>query len=67
MKQSIVFFDSEGETGNIFWILSKASQILNNRKKSMEMISRTIHQQNYKEALNVISEYVELFDTAGKY
>ena len=51
-----------GEDGNIFAILGRASRLLNRagmKAQSEEMFRRVTACENYHEALNIISEYVE--------
>lgn len=61
-----VFFDSKGESGNIFAVMTLA---YNKLKKSDgdEMIKRTITSKDYDEALSVIREYVNLIDVSDDY
>lgn len=66
-------FDRNGETGNIFYILGQAQKVLLRQGRGsdgVEMFER-VKQGDYKNALKVIGEYVELEDititTQGLY
>lgn len=51
-----------GQDGNIFAIMGRASRLLKDigqRDKAKEMCDRVTASQNYSEALNIVSEYVE--------
>lgn len=51
-----------GQDGNIFAIMGRASRLLKNAGQSdnaKEMCDRVTASQNYSEALNIVSEYVE--------
>lgn len=58
-----VTFDRRGESGNIFWILASAQQVLRWQGRIPESVQMAIRVRNchsYDEALEIISEYVEL-------
>ena len=60
-----VKFDRNGESGNIFWILAHAQQVLrwqNRTPESVQMAIRVRNCHSYNEALEIISEYVELVE-----
>lgn len=50
-----------GENGNIFCLLSIASETLekaNMKKEAKKMFDRVMNSQSYSESLDIISEYV---------
>jgi hypothetical protein len=66
MKKPIVEYASSGPSGNIYYILGKAKTALRKQRRITdynEMWERVQDSGNYKAALEVIGEYVELVDT----
>lgn len=56
-----VIVETTGESGNIYAVMANASRELHDKSKSDEMFKRvTTSAHSYKEALDIISEYVEL-------
>ena len=58
-----VVFDRKGESGNIFWILAHAQQVLRwegRLNDSIQMAVRVRNSHSYDEALEIVAEYVEL-------
>ncbi len=52
----------EGQDGNIYFILGRASRLLKEHGmevQSKEMWDRVLSSKSYEEALSIISEYVE--------
>ena len=60
-----VVFDRKGQSGNIFFILGKAQQVLRIEGRMQDAVQMGIRVHNchsYEEALEIISEYVDLID-----
>ena len=58
-----VSFCRTAPSGNVFWILASAQQILkrqDRRAESDQMAFRVMNSGSYEEALEIMSEYVEL-------
>ena len=66
--KKIIQFDRNGETGNIFYILGQAKKVLleQGRKSDVVEMFERAKQGDYKNALKVIGEYVELQDITYK-
>lgn len=59
----VVKFCRTAPSGNIFWILASAQQVLRWQGRvpeSVQMAIRVRNSKSYDEALEIISEYVEL-------
>ena len=65
---NVIQFDRNGETGNIFYILGQAKKVLleQGRKNDVVEMFERAKQGDYKNALKVIGEYVELQDITYK-
>ncbi|MDE6604802.1 MAG: hypothetical protein K2K85_02130 [Clostridia bacterium] len=61
-----VFFESRGESGNIFALLGKVSQALND-EKAINELWKQIKQGTYIEAIQLIKQRVNLIDEDGVY
>ena len=61
-----VFFESRGESGNIFALLGKVSQALND-EKAVDELWKQIQQGTYNEAIQLIKQKVNLIDEDGVY
>jgi len=61
-----VFFESRGESGNIFALLGKVSQALND-DKAVDELWKQIQQGTYTEAIQLIKQRVNLIDEDGVY
>lgn len=64
MNKPIVTFDSESESGNIFYILAETQKTLP-KDKAKECGDRVKKSLSYREALKIIREYVDLIDIKG--
>ncbi len=65
MKKPIIKINSDGEQGNIFYILALASNALRRQYRIAdynELRDRVYNSKNYKEALAIVREYVEIVD-----
>lgn len=62
----VIDFDSEGESGNIFWIMSQVIDYLE-KEEIKEYVEKIKKSHSYKEALSITREYVVLNDIRGKY
>ncbi len=62
----VVHFNSIGESGNIFVILARVKNALNNND-AFNVIWNKVRQGNYDEALATIREKVNLIDDDGIY
>ncbi len=62
----VVHFNSTGESGNIFVILARVKNALNNND-AFNVIWNKVRQGNYDEALATIREKVNLIDDDGIY
>lgn len=61
-----VFFESRGESGNIFFVIGRVSNVLG-RELGLEISKRvTTNAKSYDEALAIIREYVDLIDLNGE-
>ena len=60
MKKT-VYFDRNGESGNIFYILSMVYETIG-KEKGNECWAKVQNCKSYEEALEVIEEYVHLED-----
>ncbi len=68
MNRPILTYDSCGESGNIFWILGRVRRIMaeQHRQDAYTELWRRVQQAgSYAEALEILSEEVELIDTAN--
>lgn len=61
MDKKVVYFDRNGESGNIFYILSMVCEAIG-KEKAMECSARVYQCHSYEEALGIIGEYVLLED-----
>ena len=61
-----VYFESRGESGNIFYVLGRVSNVLG-REQGLEISKRVVNNaKSYDEALAIIREYVDLIDLDGE-
>lgn len=70
MKKGTVEFHSQGPTGNIYYIIVAAQNIMRKQRRIDEynkMWERIQNAKGYKEALKIISKHVNLVDLDGKY
>lgn len=70
MKKPIVNFDSQGPSGNIFYILGLVRESLRKQRRIIdynECWEKVQASGSYEEALRIIREYVELIDVQGRY
>lgn len=70
MEKPIVKFRSNGESGNIYYILMLTRNALRKQRRITdynELWSRVQNSGSYREALEIIREYVDLQDEDGKY
>ena len=66
---SKVYFDRNGESGNIFWIMGAASAVLEKEGRhsdAVAMCEKVQAQHSYEEALEVIAEFVDLIDVSDE-
>lgn len=66
MAKPIVFFESRGESGNIFALLGRVSQALNDEKAFNELWEK-VQQGTYPQAIQLIKQKVNLIDEDGVY
>ena len=62
-----IYFNRNGETGNIFYIMGFASRMLKSEGRAEDaetMRERVAQQESYEDALKVIREYVDLIDVS---
>lgn len=65
MKKEIIYFNRNGRTGNIFYILGLARDKLRKQRRIIdynECWERVQHSGSYEEALKIIREYVDLIE-----
>lgn len=70
MTHPTVFFQSSGESGNIFFILGLVRREMQKQRRITEyndLRDRVTSSGSYAEALAVIREYVELIDLDGEF
>lgn len=64
-KKETVYYESRGESGNIFFILAKVREVLRNQRRindyneCWEAVQKC---GSYQDALDIISDYVILID-----
>ena len=61
MDKKTVYFDRNGESGNIFYILSMVYKTIG-KEKGNECWAKVQNCKSYEEALDIIEEYVHLED-----
>ena len=69
IKKPTVIFESCGESGNIYHILSLVRSALRKQRKIQDYNDcrdRVLNSDSYKTALGIIREYVELVDLDGR-
>lgn len=69
-EQSLIFIDLSGENGNVFYVLGVVKKELQKKDRLPdyeELYERVKACDNYKEALDIINEYVVLYDTSHRY
>ena len=67
MNKPVLEYDSQGPSGNVFWILAQARRILHKQARMAEyeaMWERVQSAGSYEQALEIISKYVRLIDIA---
>ena len=70
MEKTTIQFNSRGPSGNIFVILGMVRKEFQRQRRITDynnMWERVQHSQSYKEALEIIREYVNLVDLDGQY
>lgn len=58
-----VYYNPNGESGNVFFILGSAYSLLlkqDKREDAQEMNDRVMESESYEDALRIIGEYVTL-------
>ena len=66
MAKPTVYFESRGESGNIYALLGKVSQALND-EKAVDELWKQIQQGTYSQAIELIKQRVTLIDADGLY
>lgn len=69
MEKTTIYYESKGESGNIFYILGMTREALRKQRRINdfnECWERVQKCKSYNEALNVIGEYVDLVDLSDK-
>lgn len=70
MKNGMIEFHSKGPTGNIYYIIGQARNILRKQSRIVEyneMWEKIEASTSYLEALKIISKHVDLVDLDGIY
>ncbi len=70
MKKGRVEFHSRGQSGNIYYIIGMARDIMRKQSRIIEyneMWEKIQNSQSYLDALKIISKHVELVDLDGDY
>ena len=70
MKKGRVEFHSRGQTGNIYYIIGMARDIMRRQSRIIEyneMWEKVQNAHSYTEALKIISEHIDLVDLDGFY
>ncbi len=68
-KDIEIFFDSNGESGNIFYILGMVNREMRKARRINDyniLRERVFDCHSYKDALSIIREYVDLIDIQGR-
>lgn len=61
-----VYFDSRGESGNIFAVVSLVKSRLT-KTEYKDLVNNILNSASYEEALSHVREYVDLVDISGEY
>lgn len=64
-----IFFDSCGESGNIYHILGKVSEVLRKEHRLLEfneVRDKVFASGSYKDALAIIRQHIDLIDNSNK-
>lgn len=70
MEKPVIKFDSQGPSGNIFYILGLVKAALRKQRRIIDYnncLERVQNSHSYAEALKIIREYVDLIDIQEKY
>ena len=70
MKKPVIHFCSRGESGNIFYILGLVRREMQKQRRITEyndLRDRVTASGSYREALEIIREYVDLIDNDREY
>ena len=70
LKKPKIVFNSHGESGNIHYILALVCHEFRKQRRITEyndIVQRVTTSGNYKEALAVIREKIDLIDLDGKF
>lgn len=65
----VVYFNSRGESGNIYWILGLVRAKLRKQRRITDynnLCEKVHNSHSYQEALRFIREYVDLIDLDGR-
>lgn len=66
VNMQTIYFDSLGESGNIFAVISLTSPFLS-EADFKELTNKVFNSGSYEESLSYIREYVDLVDVSGEY
>ncbi|MBD5099805.1 MAG: hypothetical protein HDT29_00655 [Clostridiales bacterium] len=66
MAKPTVYFESRGESGNIYALLGRVSQAMNDEKAFNELWEK-VQQGTYPQAIELIKQRVTLIDADGLY
>ena len=61
-----VYFDSRGESGNIFAVVGLVKSFLT-KIEYQDLIDKILNSLSYEDALTHVREYVDLIDVSGEY
>ena len=70
MKNGMIEFHSKGPTGNIYYIIGQAQNILRKQSRIVEyneMWEAIQESSSYLEALKIIAKHINLVDLDGLY
>ena len=70
VSKPVIHFQSRHKSGNIFWLIGAAQVELRKQYRITDynnMRDRVMSSDSYKDALNIMREYVDLIDNDGVY
>ena len=69
MNKEVIYFDSTGESGNIFSLLAEVNKVYRKQRRINEfneIRDNVFKAKSYTEALTVIRQHITLIDVKGR-
>lgn len=69
MNDKVIYFDSTGESGNIFYILGQVQKVYHKQRRVTEfndLRDKVFSAKSYEQALNIIRQHITLIDVKGR-